>query len=326
VLDSSTEHQLTLFVSTGKRGLEVELSPGGLSALPTANYLQKGCQEKRKRLLHTMQIVNNLRSHQNGVCQLLMNKIDEIVTYTLNPHPLSRGVDRDNVTQLLAEYFAMSEFFPYIQAGAHNAVVNRCLEKGEHVPDSCQATSVVGAFLCWDEFGGHSKILTGGLSALPKILDTSDFHAAMLKQNIEQVSPESLDCAYSPITQQYLKQLQQGLSAEDPVERVAYMVAFEMNAERMISGLYESLKNLFPLTINKLKYFEVHVGGDDPAEAYHIDTTSRLIASVVDDTNRGHFLHCFSTACAINRDWCESIKHVSGGTVVRESPGVACPS
>ena len=241
---------------------------------------------------------------------MLENKIDEIFNRILNPHPLSYGITKSNVNQLIADYIAMSEFFPYIQAGAHNTVVNKCLAKGELIPDSCQATSVVGAFLSWDEFGGHYKMLNGGLPALPTILDTSSFHANILKKDIKQISPESLNYTYSPVTQDYLKKLQLGLSSEDPVERVAYMVSFERNAEKMISGLYDSLKILFSLSSQKLAYFEAHVGGDDPAEAYHIETTTRLIAGVVNDASHSQFLDYFSTACYLNREWTEDIKDI----------------
>lgn len=239
---------------------------------------------------------------------MMEEKISEIFNNILNPHPLSYGITKNNVTQLIADYLAMSEFFPYIQAGAHNAVLNKCLTEKTHIPESCQATSVVGAFLCWDEFGGHYKMLRGGIPALPTILETKSFHANILKEDIKLFSPNSLNLSYSQVTADYLLKLQSGLSSENPVERVAFMVAFERNAEKMIMGLYDSLKNLYSLKSQKLAYFETHVGGDDPAEAYHIETTTRLIAGVVNDANRSSFLDYFTTACYINREWTEDIK------------------
>jgi hypothetical protein len=57
----------------------------------------------------------------------------------------------------------------------------------------------------------------------------------------------------------------------------------------------------------RLVYFATHVGGDDPAEQYHVEMTARMIREVVPHGDRERFLDAFRTAYARNVEWCASL-------------------
>ena len=98
------------------------------------------------------------------------------------------------------------------------------------------------------------------------------------------------------------------------------MVAFEKHANQMINSLWNSLASIHGLEKNSLQYFETHVGGDDPAEAYHVRMTQRLVTSVVpkeeQDRFFSHFLDCYD----LNYKWCAAIcKDVQTDPFIRSS-------
>jgi len=116
---------------------------------------------------------------------------------------------------------------------------------------------------------------------------------------------------YARETKEYLKRLEYGLSTFDPVTRVANMVAFEKHAGIMIDSLWNSITSLFSTNKESLSYFYTHVGGDDPAEAYHIQMTKRMIQNTISENDAQRFVDYFSDAYALNYNWCESIKHLA---------------
>ena len=224
------------------------------------------------------------------------------------PHPFTSGINHDNVGDLLVDYFAMSLMFPHVQAASHEKIVEAYLMSGDDIPYAVEATSVVAAFLTWDELGGYYTLKMQGPAALPRILETKSFHANLLKTDIKKMMGKELNYHYTSTTRTYMQNLKRALSSPNHIERVAYMVAFEMNAATMIQGLYDSLKRLFGPNAQSLTYFEAHVGGNDPAEIYHIDMTSRLIERLVADHDMVSFLNHFEKACELNSHWCEQIK------------------
>jgi hypothetical protein len=237
----------------------------------------------------------------------LSSEMAAIIERKFTPHPFSHGISRDNVEGVLREYLTMSAAFPYLQAGAHHRLISDHLARGEDIPESTELTGVVGSFLFWDELGGHAAVMEGGIAALPRILETERAHANMLRKDIEALLGKKLRQGYSRATRNYLSALEAGLGSPDPVERVAFMVAFEQHAGTMIEALWRSINAIFQPT-DDLIYFETHVGGDDPAEAYHIAMTTRMIERIVDSSETARFLESFYEAYRLNIDWCASIK------------------
>lgn len=239
----------------------------------------------------------------------LLCKVNAMVQRILQPHPLSFDVTHENIEYLLSEFVAASQFFPYIQSSAHQNIIEKYLDSGEDIPYHVEATSVVGTFLCWDEFGGHHKIISLGQKGLPEILQTKFFHSNILKSDIYKLFGSEIKLKYSEKTKKYLYEVKNNLSSIDKVERVAHMIAFERHAALVIEALYGSLKQIFP-NCDSLTYFEIHVGGLDPAEKYHVEMTTSLIKNVIDANEYDRFLEVFETSCVMHKNWCESIKNI----------------
>ena len=81
-------------------------------------------------------------------------KIDSIIQEQFSIHPLSHGINEANAESVLSQYFAMSQAFPYIQAGAQKTQILSAMDNNEDMDQCLEYTSVVGNFLCWDETGG----------------------------------------------------------------------------------------------------------------------------------------------------------------------------
>lgn len=238
-------------------------------------------------------------------------EIDELLKERFAVHPYIDGIGKDNVKYLLTNYLAMSQAFPYIQAGSQYGMIASAIRNGHDIPREFELTTVVGNFLSWDETGGHQALLAGGLPALPSILDAGKFHAHVLRKDIETLlGEEDVKPDYGDATKQYLLGLMAGLSDFDHLVRLAHMIAFEKHAFVMIATLQDSLAKLFEVEREKLAYFEMHVGGDDPAEGYHVEMTESLIKALVKSeadaaTFRGQVVEAYGRNVA----WCESTKH-----------------
>lgn len=241
----------------------------------------------------------------------LQNSLETLIEKKYSPHPYSHGVTHENVKSVMSEFLTMSKAFPYIQAAAHYDIFEKFLsQKSQAFGKNIETTFAVASFLVWDEIGAHYKITSGGQNNLPNILRTSDFHANMLEDDLKVLFGESPNFGFSDQTISYLKALKAGLSSFDDITRIAYMVAFEMHAGVMIDRLWESLSALFPQhEKSSLLYFHVHVGGDDPAEAYHVEMTARMIESVVQEDQQNRFLELFEEAYKNNIQWTESTKN-----------------
>lgn len=252
--------------------------------------------------MHTIALQKKMFNHEQ-----LGNFIASTLKDKFSIHPFSRYMRPDNVMQVLRQYLAMSQAFPYLQAGSQKELIFECMEQNTSIPLDVEITSVVGNFLTWDETGGHSVTMRKGNEGLPDILNTWNFHANLLRDDIKSILGEDIEPDYSPATTAYLKTLYEGLANRDAVTRCAAMVAFEYHAERMIESLWTSLSDLYPDQKETLKYFHTHVGGDDPAEAYHVAMTSRMLELLVPSDKSDTFLREFEHFYAVNVNWCESI-------------------
>jgi len=241
--------------------------------------------------------------------QEIKSKIESIVRTKYEKHPFLELINSENLKQVLQEYIAMSQAFPYIQAGSQKDLIFYFIDHNLDVTKDVEATSVVGNFLCWDETGGFNLTQTKGLSGLPETLKTKEnFHSNLLKEDLISIFGYRLDPNYSELTKQYLYNLYHNFSSLDSKIRIAYMVAFENHAETMIKALWSKIAEICELS-NKdsLKYFSTHVGGPDPAEEYHVQMTSNSINDFISDYDISSFLSLFEKAYFANYNWCRSI-------------------
>lgn len=240
-----------------------------------------------------------------------MQSLDTLISNKFPIHPFS-NIPRDaNYKTIMSNYLAMSQAFPYLQAGSQDAIFLHYMNQNQDIPEHVEMTTVVGNFLCWDETGGLYLTLANGLKGLPRLLETRRFHSNLLKKDCAAIFGDQLNPDYSATTKSYLLKLYEGLSSLSPVRRVAYMVSFESHANNMISALWESIAQKFNTEKTHLSYFQTHVGGDDPAEAYHVQMTNNLIAKIVPDDQHESFLAQFIEGYALNVQWCHDIIQLS---------------
>lgn len=241
------------------------------------------------------------------------SKMQSLVEGRFGDHPFAAGVTAANGERVMSHYLGMSIAFPYLQASAIGQTFHHVVDAQGDVDAEAEATAVVGAFLVWDEFGGHHRLLRGGLPALPEILRTTSFHANLLRRDLRAIFGQEIKPCLGEPTATYLRALEVGLSNADPLRRVAHMTAFEQHASQMISALWGSLQKLYAGDKDSLIYFRAHVGGDDPAEAYHVQMTERLLANTICAAEAPGFLKWFEDAYALNWEWCQAVTELPAG-------------
>ncbi len=249
--------------------------------------------------------------------QISCDYLTEQARALFGPHPFAAEMSQDQVASLLPEYLAMSQAFPYLQAGSQRDLIFDAMHHNRDLARDIELTSVVANFICWDETGGHGRILQGGKAALPDILLTENFHSNLFRKDASRLLGRAIRPNYSATTQRYLHSLYAGLSSKDPLVRCAYMVAFELHAADMIQSLWTTLVNSFKARSEDLEYFRSHVGGEDPAEKYHGEMTSRLIEKLVPADRNGRFLDEFDRAYRLSLQWCRDLLRI----VSREGDG-----
>lgn len=185
------------------------------------------------------------------------------------------------------------------------------MNKNESVPVDVELTTVVGNFLCWDETGGLYPTIAQGLKALPRLLETKRFHSNLLKADCETIFNKKIEPDFSDTTKTYLLNLYNGLSNNCVVTRVATMISFESHANIMINSLWKSISTWASLSESQLTYFLLHVGGDDPAEKYHVQMTRDLIEKTIPNNKYTEFLTKFLNAYQMHYQWCDDIIRIS---------------
>jgi hypothetical protein len=257
-------------------------------------------------------VIRRVVTERGGDSSRLYTQMSSIVNNLFERHPFSFALTDANVNHVLSEYLTMSRAFPYIQAAANSAVALNHVFRAEPVPLDVEATAVVGSFLVWDEFGGHQTLTERGESALSDILETRRFHSNILQSDLAELLGAELSPGNSQATLGYLGALSRGLSSSNPLERVANMAAFEMHAGQMIGALWRSLAAIFGEAALEKEYFILHAGGENPAEAYHIAMSLRLIDRAGAGANRSaELLDLFTEAYRLSFSWCGAVAMTS---------------
>ena len=229
-------------------------------------------------------------------------------------HPFEKKFDRASLLRMLRDYIALSEAFPYVMASAYSGHVIDSIKKRKPIDNAAAITAAVGSFLCWDEMGGHALSLSEGNKGLANIIEPNKrSHSSLLLADMARITDEEIRPDYSSATIQYLETLREGLGSQDPVVRCAYMVAFEFHAERIISAVWTAISNTFDVEPNELLYFRIHVGGDDPAEKYHMEMTARMIDKLVPSTEIARFNELVTDAYAVSVGWSRQIADPKDG-------------
>jgi len=103
-------------------------------------------------------------------------------------HPFSVGIHRENFEAVIAEYLAMSIAFPFLQAGAIHACYAAALRVKGDTDKNAEIVGAIGAFLVWDEMGGHELTLAHGERGLLRLPQTRlNFHSNLLRSDIRAV-------------------------------------------------------------------------------------------------------------------------------------------
>jgi hypothetical protein len=239
----------------------------------------------------------------------LIEELSGRISERFPDHPFGHGVTRDNFETVIAEYLAMSIAFPFIQAGALHQTYKAALRARGDIDKNAEITGAVGAYLVWDEVGGHKLTLEkGNLGLLQLPATRRNYHAHWLRQDIRTLLGREVAPHRSAATIRYLDALLEGLSDAHRNRNVAYMIGFECHAQAMISALWGAVRSCFDLPADeRLVYFWGHVGGEEPAEGVHVEMTRMMVAELVPPDRGEEFIGLCLEAYALNFHWCQAI-------------------
>ncbi|WP_316162866.1 hypothetical protein [Bradyrhizobium sp. SZCCHNRI20481] len=238
-----------------------------------------------------------------------LRRLDQSIATSYPEHPFSNGIDREGFGELMGQYAAMSVAFPYIQSGAIYQAYRRGLGQSE-LKDNIQISAAVGAFLTWDEFGGHELITRHGALGLLSLTDVNrNFHSAMLITDVRKlIGAGFTEALPNRRTADYLDQLFDGLSDPAGNRNIAYMLAFERHAFAMITALHRTVQSLFGSDASRrLEYFQAHIGSDSSGEAVHVAMTGKMIERLVRLDEEADILQECMRAYAMNLEWCAGL-------------------
>ena len=238
----------------------------------------------------------------------IIEELSRRISERFPDHPF-RGVNKANFESVSADYLAMSIAFPFIQAGAMHETYKAALRAGGDTDKNAEITGAVGAYLVWDEVGGHKLTLESGNEGLLQLPATRrNYHAHWLRQDLRAILGKDVRPHRSPATARYLDQLFDGLSDARGNRNVAFMIGFESHAHAMITALWDAVCASFDLPHDqRLVYFYGHVGGDEPAEAVHVEMTRMMVAELVPADRREEFIELCLEGYALNFNWCAAI-------------------
>jgi hypothetical protein len=234
-------------------------------------------------------------------------ELEALVGNVFGGHPFATSMDLARLRELLPDYLGMSQGFRYVIAAAQKDAFFEAMSENKGVPREIEMMNVVANFLMWDESGAVDLDLSHDKHRLPEILDLSRSHSELLRTDAEKLLGHAIVPRFSPVTRRYLTALYRGLGSCDVVVRCAHMVAFELHAGAMIDALWRTIAAVSNVSREQLRYFALHVGGDDPQEVYHVEVTQNLIERVVPPSQRERFRESFLSAYAIHVDWCKAL-------------------
>jgi len=265
-------------------------------------------------------------AHEIGSGQGSAAIVDELnrrIGERFREHPFRNGVNKENFAAVSADYLAMSIAFPFIQAGAIHATYKAALRAGGDTDKNAEITGAIGAYLVWDEVGGHKLTLESGNQGLLQLPATRrNYHAHWLRRDLRTILGKDVQPHRSAATTRYLDQLLDGLSDSRRNRNVAYMIGFECHAQEMIGALWDAVCASFDLPHDeRLVYFWGHVGGHSPAEAVHVEMTRMMVAELVPPDRRDEFIELCLEGYALNFQWCEAITAGSIGKASEAGSG-----
>jgi hypothetical protein len=251
---------------------------------------------------------NYLKQLQSSLAAVpTYSELEAFVSDEFVIHPFSTALDLRRLEQLLPDYFGMSQGFRYVMASAQKDVFFEAMGENRGVSDKIEMMNAVANYLMWDETGGVELNLSEDKHRLPEILELKQLHSERLRADAEKLLGHTISPRFSPATRHYLTALYRGMASTDVVVRCAHMVAFELHAGAMINALWGAVARASTVPRDELLYFASHVGGDDPAEVYHVQMTQLLIERVVPHSQRELFHSSFRTAYALHVDWCRAL-------------------
>jgi len=240
-------------------------------------------------------------------------EFDQCIDELFPSHPFDSGISIDNFERVISEYLAMSISFPYIQAGAIYNNYRLTIDENNDINKNVEITSAIGSFLVFDEFGCYAQTQKFGNDGLRNLTNVGhNFHSNLLRRDIETLLGKRVKPVWSDVTNAYLSDLLAALSDQKLNRNIAYMIAFENHANRMIMSLWNAIHLLFNFPKDsKLSYFYGHVGGESPAEAFHVEMTQRMIEDLVPEVDVSQFISSCIKEYTANISWCERILSLS---------------
>ena len=223
--------------------------------------------------------------------------LEKIIDKKFDAHPFSKITKDSDLKEIFKNYYQMSFAFPYLQAVSLGTFLNHQISNRQKA-----ILAKTALYLTNDEFGIHAKLQKGIND--PKSLINIDWDHATLFLKDVAMSAEECESNHQA-TKVYLQKLGNKLNSKNLLEIVAMMIAFEYHADNMIRALYTSLKNLnFK---SPYRYFDLHVGEEDPAEDVHKMVTANLINEFVNEGNKQEFLVYLIKGYKLNHEWGNSL-------------------
>lgn len=254
-----------------------------------------------------MELTHSHHEFERSQNALALEQLAWVAQGAMGPHPFTAAMDLARLEVVLPDYLGMSLAFRYLQAAAQGDPIFAAMREDRGVPEAIELMNAVGNFLVWDETGGIDLMAGHGKAGLPRLLDIGLFHSGLLRVDAHAILGHSIEPRFSPPTVRYLHALYQGLASTDVVVRCATMVAFELHASVMIDSLWAAISAATGRPPEGLAYFERHVGGEDPAEAYHVEMTQRLIDRVIAPGERDRFRSEVHGAYRLHVEWCRAL-------------------
>jgi hypothetical protein len=264
----------------------------------------------------------------NDGVNTLLEELDRRIAELFPGHPFDRNMNGENFERAIADFLAISIAFPYIQAGAIYENYRRTARSHGDTNRNVEITSAIGSFLVWDEFGGYLLSRKHGDEGLLHLTKTGgNFHSNLLRADIEKVLGKPIEPKWSAASDEYLNALLDGLSDERDSRNVACMIAFEKHAHVVIEAVWDAINRIFGIPKDsRLKYFYEHVGGDAPAEEFHIEMVQRMIGDLVPEQGREEFLAACIAEYAASIRWCEAIVATESGAPASVQPALVQPA